>query len=218
MKRMLVCILCMIVLSCAAYAGSLDDLMTGLQDLPDPKVLLQTGATPYDDNLRLMDGSYGAAYAYRMPEVWESFLREYTELCKRAGYTVTKTLQLRQTAWEITCGGKSAWLIPEYKGCLLVVADKAIPFVPIPTPVPTPTPRPAAEPAPVPASTQVPRGHWDYITVQQDCFACVGGTCDLCHGSGWYRAYGVKVPCSIYCKTCDGIGWWTTQQMVWVSD
>lgn len=218
MKKILICMLCLIFMSCAAYAGSLDDLFNSIQELPDPKAVLQTGATLYDENFRLDDGAYGVAYAYRMPEAWDAFLREYTALCSDAGYVVEQSVQLRQTAWQVTGGGKSAWLIPDYKGCLLVVADKDIPFVPIPTPTPTATPRPTNTPGPTVAPTQVPKGHWEYVTVQQDCFACVNGVCDLCNGSGWYRAYGEKVPCKTYCTTCDGVGWWTTTKMVWVYD
>lgn len=215
--------LCVLLVFSGAQAGGLAGLMGGTQlnDLPDPEVLIGSGAMFYAESFELTDGSRGIAYTYSMPENWTLFLVEYTALCEDAGYTVEKGVQLYQPAWCVESGGKSAWLIPEYKGSLLVVVDRNIPFAPVPTPEPTATPRPTT----APSVTTAPQmggggsgGHWEYIVTKQDCFACTGGTCDLCDGSGWYRAYGEKVPCSRYCQTCDGLGWWETTTMVWVYD
>lgn len=219
MRKWMICFLCLLMAVPSAYAGGLAGLMgQQLNDLPDPEVLLEGGATFYDGSFKLDDGSRCIAYAYPMPENWSLFLLEYTALCEEAGYTVEKGMQLSQPAWQVASGGKSAWLLPAYRGCLLVAADRDIPFVPIPTPEPTATPGPTAVPRPAAAPTSVPDGHWAYVVTQQDCFACTGGVCDLCNGSGWYRAYGEKVPCSRYCQTCDGLGWWESTSMVWVYD
>lgn len=220
MRRMILFVLCMLLMFNTACAGGLAGLLAGahLNDLPDPEDLLENGAVFYDGSMELEDGSRGIAYAYPMPENWTLFLMDYTALCEEAGYTVEKGVQFYQPAWQISSGGKSAWLIPAYRGCLLVVADKDLPFAPIPTPEPTATPRPTAVPKPTAVPTPIPGGHWEYVVTQQDCFACVGGVCDLCHGGGWYRAYGEEVPCSRYCKTCDGLGWWESTTSVWVYD
>lgn len=211
---------CVLLLGSVASAGGLAGLMGGMQlaPLPDPEVLLEGGATFYADSFLLDDGDRGMAYTYPMPESWTLFLMEYTALCEEAGYSVEKGMQLDQMAWRVAGGGKSAWLIPEYRGCLLVVADAELPFTPIPTPEATATPAPTAVPRTTAVPTSVPGGHWDYIVTKQDCFACVNGACDLCNGSGWYRAYGERVPCSRYCQTCGGLGWWETTSMVWVYD
>ncbi len=220
MRKLLICIICLLLAFGSAQASGLAGLLGGAQlnDLPDPEVLLEGGATFYEGSFKLDDGVRGVAYVYPMPENWTLFLMEYTVLCEEAGYTVEKGMQLSQPAWRVESGGKSAWLIPEYRGSLLVVADREIPFVPIPTPEPTATPRPTAVPKPTAVPTSIPSGHWEYIITQQDCFACVGGVCDLCGGSGWYRAYGETVPCSKLCQTCDGWGWWETTTSVWVFD
>lgn len=220
MRKLLICIMCLLMVFSIAHAGGLAGLMGNVQlnDLPDPEGLLDGGATFYDGSFELDEGVRGVAYTYPMPENWTLFLMEYTALCEEAGYTVEKGMQLYQPAWQVGSNNRFAWLIPEYKGSLLVVVDKEIPFAPIPTPEPTATPGPTAIPKPTAVPTSVPSGHWAYIPTQQDCFACVGGTCDLCNGSGWYRAYGEEVPCSTYCQTCDGLGWWETTSMVWVYD
>lgn len=219
MRKLLICIMCLLMAFSPAYAGGLAGLMgVKLNALPDPEVLLEGGATFFAESFELNDGVRGVAYAYPMPENWTLFLMEYTALCEGAGYTIEKGVQLHQPAWQVESGGKSAWLIPEYRGCLLVVVDKELPFMPIPTPEITATPDPTAAPRPTAVPTSVPSGHWEYIVTQQDCFACSHGVCDLCDGSGWYRAYGEKVPCSRYCQTCDGLGWWETTSMVWVFD
>lgn len=212
--------MCLLFTFSSAHAGGLAGLMenTQLHELPDPKELLDGGAVFYDGAFELDDGTRGIAYVYPMPEQWTMFLVEYTALCEASSYTVEKSMQLYQPAWRIANGGKSAWLIPEYKGSLLLVADEGIPFTPIPTPEPTATPRPTATPKATAKPTSVPNGHWEYVSVKQDCFACVGGVCDLCDGSGWYRAYGEKVPCSRLCQTCDGLGWWEQTSMIWAYD
>jgi hypothetical protein len=217
MRRLLICLLCLLHIG-TAFAGGLAGLKAApsLPELPDPEPLLSGGAMLYAESFLLDDGFRGIAYAWPMPDNWTLFLTEYTALCTDAGYTVEKGMQQRQPAWMVSCGGKAVWLIPAYQGCLLMVADRAIPFAPIPTPEPTATPGPTAIPRPTAAPTSVPPGHWSYVSTRQDCFACTGGVCDLCDGSGWYRAYGEKIPCSRYCQTCDGLGWWEVTDLVWV--
>lgn len=214
MRKILICIMCLLLAVGSAQAGGLAGLLADarLEALPDPEPLLTGGATFYDGYFELDDGFRGTAYAYPMPENWTLFLVEYAALCEAAGYTLEKGVQLFQPAWKAASRGKQAWLIPAYKGCLLVVVDMDIPFVSTPTPEAVITPRPAAAP------TAVPGGHVEYITTQQDCFACVGGVCGLCNGTGIYRAYGEKVACSVRCQTCDGLGWWESITPVWVYD
>ena len=218
MRRIIVFLLVVCIGSGAALAGGLDALLGAVPDLPDPKDVLLNGATLYMEGFQLDDGKSGIAYAYPMPEDWTDFLKAYTALCTAAGYTMEKGVQLNKPAWQIVCSGLSAWLIPEYSGCLLLVVDREIPFQPIPTPVPTPTPKPTPVPKATAMPTQVPDGHWEYIEVEQDCFACVNGVCDLCNGTGTYRMYGASVSCSRTCETCDGRGYWITKQAVWVYD
>ncbi|HIQ62414.1 MAG: hypothetical protein UFE80_02475 [Christensenellales bacterium] len=61
-------------------------------------------------------------------------------------------------------------------------------------------------------------GHWEWQEVTVDCPACVGGVCSVCNGSGFYRLYGERVLCRIYCSSCDGLGTFTQRQYVFVSD
>lgn len=228
MRKLILCLLCLLLAMETACAGGLAGLSGGnaLPELPDPEPLLTGGAVLYDVSFVLDDDTRATAYAYPMPESWDLFLREYASLCAAAGYTMEKSTQLGQPAWQVVSGGKSAWLIPAYRGGLLVVVDRAIPFAPIPTPEPTVTPRLTPEPTKRPSGGgsapagggSTGGGHVEYVTVQTDCFACVGGVCDLCHGTGTYRMYGTSVSCSPICQTCDGLGWWITQEPVWVSD
>lgn len=221
-RKLILCVLCMLLVVETASAGGLAGLMGGAApaELPDPEMLLTGGAVLYEAGFSLDGGESGTAYVYPMPDVWDAFLMEYTALCEDAGYMIEKGTQRGQPAWRITSGGNSAWLIPAYRGGLLLVAQRGIPFAPIPTPVPTATPRPTAAPewqpsGGAPASSG---GHVEYVSVQQDCFACIGGVCSMCKGTGVYRMYGVEVDCSPVCQTCDGLGWWTTTSPVWVSD
>lgn len=226
MRRLILLLLSMLLLVNPASASGLSGLLSAaeLSELPDLKELLPGGAMFYEGSFELDDGTLGVAYIYPMPEQWDIFLLSYTKLCGDAGYTVEKGTQLHQPAWKVESCGRHAWLIPEYKGSLLVVVDRNIPFAPVPTPEPTATPRPTA----VPSVTTAPQtggafggsssGHWESVSVQQDCFACVNGVCKLCKGTGVYRLYGTETPCSTYCQTCDGLGWWTTTTQVWVYD
>lgn len=226
MRKLMVLLICMLLAANSANAGGLSGLLSAaeLSDLPDPKELLHGGAMFYDGSFELDGGGCGVAYTYPMPEQWDFFLLAYTALCEEAGYTVEKGTQLYQPAWKVENCGKHAWLIPEYKGSLLVVVDRNIPFAPVPTPEPTATSRPTAVPS-APNVSQTgggfggsASGHWESVSVQQDCFACINGVCKLCNGSGVYRLYGTETSCSTYCQTCDGLGWWPTTTQVWVYD
>ena len=217
MRKLICCLMCLLLAMECAFAGGLSGLrnVVELQELPDPEGLLRGGAVLHEVVFRLDDGLDGTAYSYPMPDDWECFIQEYAALCEAAGYAVTLEMQLGQPAWRVECGGKAAWFIPAYRGSLLLVVDRAIPFVPIPTPVPTATPKPTPSPQRNPSGGGA-GGHVEYVTVQQDCFACVGGVCSLCSGTGVYRMYGIEVDCSRICSTCDGTGWLITQSPVWV--
>ena len=223
MRKLILCLACLLLAVECAFAGGLAGLRNAaeLQELPDPEMLLRGGAVLHEAVFRLDGGLDGVAYSYPMPDDWELFLQEYAVLCGAAGYAVTQETQLNLPAWRVESGGKAAWLIPDYRGSLLLVVDRGIPFAPIPTPEPTATPKPTPQPQWPPSggsSGGSAGGHVEYVTVQQDCFACVGGVCDLCNGSGVYRMYGVAVDCSRTCGTCNGTGWLITQLPVWVFD
>lgn len=59
-------------------------------------------------------------------------------------------------------------------------------------------------------------GHYEWRTVEVDCPSCVGGTCSVCNGSGWYRLYGERVACSVLCSACKGLGVIVQRQYVYV--
>ena len=105
--------------------------------------------------------------------------------------------------------GQYALLFPNYSGAAMLMVQKGILYAPdAPTPTPAPTPQPTA----------TPRGHWESVTVEVDCPACVSGVCPHCHGTGVFRLYGVATTCEKKCAQCDGFGTYTTSRMIFVYD
>jgi len=218
-------IILVLLLSATAAAAGLSGLMGSGGALPDPADLIGTKSFLYEEDV-VEDGLPYVAFTFPMPGDYDQFLMQYAALASAAGYDVSEGRIMDMDAHKVASGAKAAWLIPDYRGALLFLVSPSLDYAPLPTP--TPTPRPTPKPTPRPAvtsssgsggSSYVPSaggGHTEYVEVKQDCFACVNGKCSLCHGSGWYRNYGVKVPCSIYCETCDGLGYWYTRQPVWV--
>lgn len=220
MRRTMLCTLCLLLLFVRAQAAGLSGLLTKRAELPDPKPLLAGGATLYDILWTLEDGTQAVAYTYAMPEDTEAFLSAYEALLSNTGYTLSKTTVEQMDAFEIAADSQSAYLVPDYKGALLLLVPKGIPFSPLPTreptPIPTPTPKPVN--TSVPYSGGSSGGHWETVHVQLDCPGCIGGVCDLCKGTGVYRLYGTAINCSRSCETCDGAGWYLSTQRVWVFD
>ena len=227
MKRHLISLLILFpaFLITTALASGFGGLFAETDELPDPSAILLTDPVFYGDDLIIEGVSY-CAYAYPSPDDVESFLTEYTVLANDAGYAVSGALFAEfegfelLPAWQVSSGALNAYIIPDFRGCMLYLVNPMLDYPLLPTPKPTPAPTPAPAPRPTSAPVQQPQnsssGHWEYIEVKQDCFACFGGTCDLCNGSGIYRAYGSEVACSRYCETCDGLGYWYTTQPVWV--
>lgn len=80
----------------------------------------------------------------------------------------------------------------------------------------------AAQIMPAPSAPQTEAGQsnirWEWIEVEADCPACVGGTCRECNGTGTYRLYGETIPCTRYCTICDGEGTYTRQEYIQIGD
>ena len=221
----LTAVLLMLTLAVASAAG-LSGLLGSGGALPDPADLIGSKAFIYEKDVTESGLSY-VAFTFPMPDNYEQFLDEYTALAQKAGYVVSNGQMMEMDAQKVASGAKAAWLIPNYRGSLLFLVSPTLDYAPLPTPTPTPAPTPKPTPLPIVtspsnsgnSSSYTPSsggGHTEYIEVKQDCFACTNGKCSLCGGSGWYRNYGAKVPCSIYCSTCDGVGYWYTRQPVWV--
>lgn len=214
-------------LTSGAGAAGLSGLLSSAGALPDPAAILGASAFLYEEEVT-DGGIVYVAFTFPMPEAYSAFLREYTALAERAGYTVSAGSALGMEAQKIASGAKAAYLVPDYRGALLFLVNPGLDYAPLPTP--TPTPRPTPKPTPWPDSQdtggstgggsaytpQTGGSSVQYIEVKQDCFACVGGKCGLCNGSGWYRNYGESVPCPVLCQTCDGLGYWYVTQPVWV--
>lgn len=222
-RRFALFLLLIALLPAAAGAAGLSGLASSAGALPDPADLLGASAFLYEEEVT--DGGIPyVAFTFPMPDDYDAFLSEYAVLAEKAGYAVSGASALDMDAQKIASGARAAYLIPDYRGALLFLVNPGLDYAPLPTPTPTPAPTP--KPTPRPAVTSAPDaplvtgssggGHVEYIEVKQDCFACANGKCDLCDGSGWYRNYGEKVPCPIYCTTCDGLGYWYTRQPVWV--
>lgn len=221
-KGLLLFLLLCALLPCTASAAGLSGLVSSTGALPDPADLLGVPAFLYEKDV-IDNGLTYVAFTFPMPDDYEAFLVQYAAAARTAGYAVDESRILEMDAHRVSSGAKAAYLIPDYRGALLFLVGTTMDYAPLPTP--TPTPRPTPKPTPIPASSgtgssvytpQAGGSSVQYIQVKQDCFACTGGICSLCHGSGWYRNYGVKVPCSIYCETCGGLGYWYTRQPVWV--
>ncbi len=225
-KWLLLFLLLCALLPCTASAAGLSGLVSGAGALPDPADLLGVPAFLYEEDV-IDNGLTYAAFTFPMPDDYEAFLIEYAAAARAAGYAVDKSRILKMEAHRVSSGAKAAYLIPDYRGALLFLVGITMDYAPLPTPTPTPCPTP--KPTPIPdapsagsstgSSAYTPQtggSSVQYIQVKQDCFACTGGVCSLCHGSGWYRNYGESVPCPIFCQTCDGLGHWYITQPVWV--
>jgi len=215
-----------VMLVTTAFAGGFGGLFGETAELPDPTELAGSEPVFYGEDV-IADGVAYCGYAYAMPDDMDKFLAEYTVLAEEAGYSVVymviDTIEDVESvpAWQISAGLLNAYIIPEYRGCMMFLVNPMLDCILLPTaePTPAPTSTPAARPTsgPVYPGTAVGSGgHWEYIEVQQDCFACVGGVCDLCDGTGTYRMYGSAISCSKTCETCGGLGYWFTTQAVWV--
>lgn len=237
MKRFFTCFvitILSIVISASCLASGFGGIFAETSALPDPAVLLECNPVLYGNDI-IADGVAYYGYSFPKPDDHDRFIAEYALLAEEAGYTVTEVMigtiedHSNIPAWQISTGMLNAYIIPDYRGCMLLLInpmmDSALLPTPTPTPSPTPkpTPRPTARPASddsaYPGSTtshQSSGGHLEYREVKQDCFACVGGVCDLCNGSGIYRMYGSEIPCSIWCETCGGLGYWYTTEAIWV--
>lgn len=216
-----------LLLVSTASAAGLSGLISSAGELPDPAALLGGKAFIYEEDVEV-NGALYVAFTFATPEDYTAFLKEYAALAEAAGYSITESRILDMDAQQISSGARSAYLVPDYRGALLFLVNTELDYAALPTP--TPTPRPTQEPTPRPAapsttgssgaSTNIgggsSGGHTEFIEVKQDCFACANGRCDLCNGSGWYRLYGERVPCTTYCTTCDGLGYWYSTQPVWV--
>jgi len=207
-------LLILLLLAGGVQAAGLSGLVTSAGALPDPAELLGVEGVLYESNV-LKDNAFYFSFTFPMPKDYEQFLARYTAAAQDAGYRISDGSAYDRDATRISVGVKDAYLVPDFSGALLFLVHSDMAYGPIPTPMPEPTAKPTAVSVPsLPASNG--GGHVEHIEVKQDCFACVGGVCDLCNGSGWYRNYGERVYCSPYCKTCDGLGYWIVSQPVWV--
>ena len=208
MKKMLSLVLAlMLCMACAAASaagfsglsgGGFSGLSVsgGAEALPDPAKVTDSYGTLMQADYAFSSDYLCDAYIYERPRTINAFTDEYFSLCRKAGYTVTETTVDGVNAYSIQADDAHyALLVTNFDGQMLLLVQKGMDFSPTPS---------------------YPGGHVEYVAVKQDCFACTNGRCDLCNGSGWYRMYGERVPCTMYCTTCNGLGYWYTTQPVWV--
>ena len=227
MKKGFILLLLPLLLITSASAAGLSGLLNGAGELPDPADILGVNPILYQEDVS-EGGMLYTAYTFPMPKNLNGFLSDYGAAAQKAGYAVSQSTFMDMDAWQISSGSRSAYLVPDFRGSLLFLVHTGLVYRPTPTPRPTPVPTPTPTPRPASesggsssssSSSYTPSysgGHVEYVEVKQDCFACTNGRCDLCNGSGWYRMYGERVPCTMYCTTCNGLGYWYTTQPVWV--
>lgn len=178
---------------------------------------LQASAAP--ENALLAPGLTGSVLRFTRPaeDALGAFLGAYAEAAVSAGLTVTREespaygLLLRLTDAQ----GLRALLLTEAEAeALVLVLETGMHLSPLPTQSPAPTAAPTA----APEHTSAPQGRWVWVEEEQDCPACVGGVCPVCHGTGSYRLYGEQVLCSPLCSACNGRGTYSTRRYVYLPD
>lgn len=230
MKKLLL-VLCLMLFPALALAGGLNGLLGTSEPVPDPADVIGFEPTLFEEEVQLQGVMY-ASFAYPMPRDMEAFLADYTRLAEAAGYTVVATTLPTDNgkpgplAYCVSAGVRNAYLVPDYLGCLLLMVNKELDFIHMPTPVPTAPPTPAPTPYVAPSypeggasdSGSSPGRHLEYETVRVDCPGCTGGRCSACGGTGTVRLYGVAVSCDRYCSACGGSGYIIQEKPVWVYD
>lgn len=217
-------LLLMYMLPTMLLTGGLSGLLGTAEPVPDPMEIIGQPPIIYEEDVQMEDTLY-TSFAYPMPEDMDEFMEAYIPLAEEAGYKVSETTlpgtgsKKGPFAFCISAGARKAYLVPNYKGCLLLMVDNDLDFVHIPAPPATePLPPPeedSDEPAYIP---NTPGRHVEYKTAEVDCPSCIGGTCSVCKGTGSVRMYGVAVSCDRDCSSCDGAGYIIQRQPVWVYD
>jgi len=217
MRRFWVLLVMLLLLNATASATGLAGLISKTGQLPDPADMVGVKPVLYEQDVR-MRGAVYTAYTFPMPEDFDRFLSDYSIKAEKQGYTVSEDTVSAQPAIRIGTDARDAFLIPDYRGSMLFLVHTGIDYAPLPTMTPSPVPTATNTPTPVKNNTPVPSGggHWERVEVQVDCEACTRGTCDLCKGTGSYSRFGVTIPCERDCQSCNGTGYWTVHDMVWV--
>ena len=151
-------------------------------------------------------------YDYRadyLCDVWvfdlDAPVGDWLLACLEAGFTLQKGMEESYTVYRVRDdGGLEALVFPNYSGAVMLMVPQGMTYGPPPA---TPEPRP-----------KEPAYHWETITVDVDCPACVNGVCDLCKGTGVFRLYGTATDCSKECGTCKGIGTYPSSRTIKVYD
>lgn len=168
--------------------------------LPDPAELLAA------EGVLKKESDDFFTYAYPLPENPQLFFTFYTAFAKSAGYRLEKetdavTGEMLYYFWDDQ--ERVVLLVPNSQGEMLLIVEKGVNFT---------------SDAPIALSPTAAPGKWVLQSVESDCPACIGGVCDLCNGSGVYRAYGTTTDCSRECKVCDGKGYTESLRHVFVPD
>ncbi|MBQ8536581.1 MAG: hypothetical protein IJ461_04165 [Clostridia bacterium] len=126
--------------------------------------------------------------------------------CLEAGFALQKAQVEGYEVYRVTDdAGRYALLFPQYSGAVMLMVQKGMIYGPE-------APLPTADPP------DPPNGHWETVSVEVDCPACVNGVCDLCQGTGVFRLYGTVSDCERKCQTCGGLGTYASTQRVFVYD
>ena len=232
--RKLLWLIALLMIPVTAMAAGFGGLLGSDEPLPDPGKVLGFDPTLFEEDIVIGEVIY-TSFAYPMPGDMNGFIRDYSVLTDKAGYTITESTMPQANgkpgpfAYCVSAGAKKAYFVPNYLGCLLVMVDHRIDFAHMPTPVPTAPPTPPPTPTPerviIPnndgggsSGYDSPSRHLEYQTVKVDCPSCYGGKCSVCNGSGTYRNYGVAVSCNPICTSCGGTGYIMQTQPVWTYD
>lgn len=218
----ILCLFCCICI-CSAGASGIEGLIPPSSSgaLPDPGDVLGKNGVVLQADYPYSPNYICTAYTFPLPNDWNAFLSAYTALLKAAHYEISPAMEDGKQVYLIEDSRhRLAMLVPNFQGSLLFLVERGMDYLSTPTP-PPPTVPPTLAPQKQTSSYTTPAsngGHWEWQTTKQDCFACVGGVCDLCHGSGVYRLYGEQVICPQKCQTCDGLGYWESRQYVFIPD
>lgn len=202
MKKTIKILMACVLVICQTYI--LDPVWGITNSFPDPYHFLQDTPELYEADYLYHDVLYDV-YFLDIPDNLEGFLDEWEKALQENGFVVCRDQKYdeREHVMFFIGPAGTGMLFTDYDGEMLLMVPCEFNYSPqMPTPAPVQPPGPGSN------------GHIEEVEI--DCPFCVGGVCDLCHGTGTYHLYGQSRDCPRECSSCDGRG--TITQKQWVAD
>lgn len=139
MKKLLCVLICAVMLMCSsALAAGLPQISGGTLPaingggttgvLPDPADLLGREGEIFERNYEYGVGYTCTVYLYPQPADTSAFLTAYQQSAEANGFKVDFGQSSGEEAMQLTCGGKTALLFPNYSGTTMLMVENGMTF------------------------------------------------------------------------------------------